>query len=399
MCRWQSSVRQLRETRQQVPEPDINTIPNDQMTADLQAPRPREDNGRNISSFHFPNLSTAQGVGSQSDFTATTSAYDSIPVPASSTGDMLPSTFSEVSQQSTLQLDGFALQHTAHALQPFDSYPYCTTASDVTFWDDPQYLPPLYQGPYADFQVFLSPEQAQTLPMEMSLPETDLEQGLSDLSAPVPSFLDARSSPEPNEGQVLRFDDFVRNAWVSRSHPRNPASNDETTATGRVLKISRITRERAHDPQLMGTFSPELSSEDDNTVWESENLAHTRPLSQYTHDQIVAKFKELNDNKGQYTQFATGNFPSLAACNAFMQLFFEEFDPLFPFIHQPSFDPALEPWLLVLAVVTTGCRFSQISAAVECADLMQEFLRRAFNAVVCLDSYPLRQPHPESTYD
>ena len=108
-------------------------------------------------------------------------------------------------------------------------------------------------------------------------------------------------------------------------------------------------------------------------MWEPENLAHVDPLLPHVHRQIANKFSELNVTNSHYTQFATGTFPPLPACNAFMQLFFEEFDPLCPILHQPTFQPNSEPWLLVLAVIATGCRFSRISAAVQCGDLMQEF--------------------------
>lgn len=47
-----------------------------------------------------------------------------------------------------------------------------------------------------------------------------------------------------------------------------------------------------------------------------------------------------------------------------MQLYFDEdFHPVFPLLHRPSFDPGCAtttaPWLLLLAVAVTGCRFSR----------------------------------------
>ncbi|PNP46505.1 hypothetical protein TGAMA5MH_01963 [Trichoderma gamsii] len=143
----------------------------------------------------------------------------------------------------------------------------------------------------------------------------------------------------------------------------------------------------------MGTFDPILSSRDSDDIWCPEDLAHVNPLPRQKYDQIVAKFESLNNTtEAGYKQFSTGAFPSLTACNAFMQLFFEEFDPLFPFIHKPSFDPRQEHWLVLLALVTIGCRYSKIPAAADCVDIFQEFLRRAFHATIEEDYRTTHEP-------
>jgi hypothetical protein len=140
----------------------------------------------------------------------------------------------------------------------------------------------------------------------------------------------------------------------------------------------------------MGAFDPVLSSRDNDDIRSPEDLAHVSPLPKQKYDQIVAKFESLNSTtKARFKQFSTGAFPSITTCNAFMQLFFEEFDPLFPFIHKPSFDPCHEHWLVLLALVTIGCH-PKIPAATDCVDIFQEFLRRAFHVAV-------RIQHPHLT--
>jgi hypothetical protein len=301
-----------------------------------------------------------------------------MPLVTDYSGDMSLSEFSNTLQQANAQAD------TAPGLQASDTDQFSTNAQNFGFWNDPQYLPTLYQGPYADFDFVFSIEDAQNAQMEMSLCEPELGQNVG--SPPVPSFLDARSSPEPLEGQGLRFDDYIRQTFGNRRHIRIQAGKNQ----GRGLRTSADGLEKAHVPPLMGDFPSVLSSKEGATLWEPENLAHVRSLPQLVYDQIAAMYEKLNVTNGQYTQFASGAFPSLAACNAFIQLFFEEFNQLFPLLHQPTFDPASEPWLLVLAVTATGCRFSRVSAAVESGDLMQEFLRRAFFATVREFPFQLR---------
>ena len=79
----------------------------------------------------------------------------------------------------------------------------------------------------------------------------------------------------------------------------------------------------------MGAFSPTLSQADDSKR-EIENPAHVPPIPQKIYDQIVANFKVLNDTNNHWTRFATGDFPSIGACNAFVQLYFKDFHALFP---------------------------------------------------------------------
>ncbi|RFU35776.1 hypothetical protein B7463_g563, partial [Scytalidium lignicola] len=371
------SMPQLLETQQQISHLAMDALPEAQETVTSQPLRPAAYDEENNSSLNFPTVPLAGNAISEPDFITARSVYESVPSLENSPDAMSVSASSTVLKQAGERLNSSVLGHTA-VDQLSDFYPFCTTAQEMAFWDDLQYLTPLYQGPFADFGFLASPEHAQLLQIETSLSEPDLDHSVSD--APIPSFLEARSSPEPQEGQRLRFGDYLQKIFAHRHHLRNPAGNVQTNATGRDSRISSTRVEKAHYPPLMGAFSPVLTSEGGNHIWEPENLAHVRPLPQQTYDQIAAKFKKFNKTHDQYTQFATGNFPSLAACNAFMQLFFEEFNPLFPFLHQPSFDPAIEHWLLVLAVIAMGCRFSQISAAVECVDLLQEFVRRAFYA-------------------
>lgn len=261
---------------------------------------------------------------------------------------------------NALDLD-FEYAPLAFGLQSSDRCPLDMAAQDASFWDSFLDLGSLYQCPNAGFPQLMFPEKLSPSQAGDSISASDSDQHLPESRAPVPSFLAARASPEPNLGQAMRFDDYIQKAWK---------------------QSARIGKRQAN-PLIMGTFDPILSSRDSDDIWCPEDLAHVNPLPRQKYDQIVAKFESLNNTtEAGYKQFSTGAFPSLTACNAFMQLFFEEFDPLFPFIHKPSFDPRQEHWLVLLALVTIGCRYSKIPAAADCVDIFQEFLRRAFHATV-----------------
>jgi len=377
------SILQSQQIRDQSLERSESNDSQDPQNSHSQLLLPREctdEDSGNHSDLAAP---VAGAVNLQPNFTATTSTFEGVPVIPNYPCDMSFSGFSAASHQRNLQADDNLLQQTAPGFHASGPDLFGTAAPDI-FWDHAQFLDPLYQGPYSDFGFAMSTDDTQPSHVDMPLSELELDQNAT--SAPVPSFLDARSSPEPMEGQRLRFDDYIRRTFANRRHLRNEEGID---GTGRNLRASAGRLEKAHAPPLMGEFPSVLGSENSDNIWAPENLAHVRPLPRQVYNQIAARFEDFNVTKGQYTQFASGAFPSLAACNAFMQLFFEEFNPLFPFLHQPTFDPAIEPWLLVLAVIATGCRFSRVPAAVESGDLMQELLRRAFFAMVRALSFRL----------
>lgn len=208
--------------------------------------------------------------------------------------------------------------------------------------------------------------------------------------APVPSFLDARNNPEPQQGQAIRLKEFFAEAWPDQRRKRDWRGSEAGLFNKRTSEARRASL------PLMGTISPFLSSgtSTNATIWESENLCHVKPLSSNHYGEIVIHFKKLNNTSSHNNQFVEGNFPSLNACNALMQLFFEYFNQMFPIIHQPSFDPDQEPWLLVLSIIAIGSHFSQQPIAIDCADILQEFVHRALQMTVC----PTAKLHDHQAY-
>ncbi|KAH7156067.1 fungal-specific transcription factor domain-containing protein [Dactylonectria macrodidyma] len=109
--------------------------------------------------------------------------------------------------------------------------------------------------------------------------------------------------------------------------------------------------------------------------WRIDDYDHVPRLSNDCYDAIAVCFASVNQDNGFYQSFTTKPLPSQELMNSFIQVYFEAFQPILPLLHQPTFDPDQCHWLLVLAVATTGCRFSQQSLGV--TRLMDNLLRRA----------------------
>lgn len=276
-------------------------------------------------------------------------------------------------------------------LQSTEWFPFGFPAADSSFWDDGLDLAALYHGTSADFSFPLTTSECEPqydITLDPSTDDLDIE-----LSPPPPhTFLDTRSSPDPQEGQSMKFEGYVRKAFKSRQQLYNTADQRTECDPGRAPQHHHGRHEKISDAPLLGAFPMGLA-DDDEELWEPENLARVPTLNRGTYDFIVAQFKNLNTTNNHITQFATGRFPCLSACNAFVQLFFESFNPTLPMIHQGTFDPANEPWQLVLAVIAIGCRFSRVAKAVQCADLLQDLVRRVFNATVSLLALAPQNPN------
>lgn len=79
--------------------------------------------------------------------------------------------------------------------------------------------------------------------------------------------------------------------------------------------------------------------------------------------------------------FETGNFPAFEVLDAFIHLYIEHFQPLFPMLHLPTLDLSRSHWLLSLALATIGSHFADIDNAEPCTFSLLEFLRRAISGL------------------
>ncbi|PYH50082.1 uncharacterized protein BP01DRAFT_362086 [Aspergillus saccharolyticus JOP 1030-1] len=243
------------------------------------------------------------------------------------------------------------------------------TTQGTRLWDDLNLFSPLYQCHLPNLSMGFFPNQmanlnyedrclGQPIDQELELQNHGVPPWSTKGSAhttqsrpPVPSFCDARSSPDPHEGQGLLFNDFLRKVWTGRSR-RHGLEDSSCHLQAHTGAQNQSEGKSIYSP-LMGAFCfPRPDCEGGSSVWEAEDLGHVQPLPIETYNRILGTFRTLNKDNGYHMPFAAGEFPSLAACSAFMQLYFENFNFIFPMLHQPTFDPS---------------------------HILQEFLRRAIN--------------------
>ncbi|CAK7220660.1 hypothetical protein SBRCBS47491_004263 [Sporothrix bragantina] len=84
------------------------------------------------------------------------------------------------------------------------------------------------------------------------------------------------------------------------------------------------------------------------------------------------------------------SFPSRQVLDAFIQLYFEYFQHLFPLVHQPTFHSARTHWILVLAVASIGCRYSKASLSSSYAYALSQLLRICISYTIQVDKTSIR---------
>jgi hypothetical protein len=89
-----------------------------------------------------------------------------------------------------------------------------------------------------------------------------------------------------------------------------------------------------------------------------------------------------------FSPFRAGDFPSLETISYFVDLYFENFQPILPFIHQPTFNLSRSHWLIILAIAAMGSHFAGFEDNEVFVVAMHEFLRRAISTVVSWNPLP-----------
>ncbi|GMF68457.1 unnamed protein product [Aspergillus oryzae] len=124
---------------------------------------------------------------------------------------------------------------------------------------------------------------------------------------------------------------------------------------------------------------------------EAENLAHVEEVSAEVTS-IVFELANDMQLKSNYPQFIELRIPPAPVLNAWVQLYFEHFHPMFPVLHKPTFSTSGSNPFLVLAVAAIGAHFSDIQGAQPCLRAMHELIRR-------YTSYTVRVTVPSRSSD
>ena len=85
-----------------------------------------------------------------------------------------------------------------------------------------------------------------------------------------------------------------------------------------------------------------------------------------------------------FPKFECDAFPNAKMLARFIQFYFDRFQPVYPILHYPAFDPNKCHWVVTLAVLAIGSSFANIpGASVQLTAAFHEFLRRAIYIEVC----------------
>ncbi|PLB54961.1 hypothetical protein P170DRAFT_442902 [Aspergillus steynii IBT 23096] len=150
--------------------------------------------------------------------------------------------------------------------------------------------------------------------------------------------------------------------------------------------------DRAHSPPLEGEtleprhYQPTTDNSDTNLSFpdmgnapleqvDQENLAHVSDVPATVLDS-VGQLAETMENAPMYPRYVELRLPPIHIINSWVQLYFEYFHPLFPFLHKPTFRAPETHWLLIFAVSAIGAQFSGLPQAQDCAQSMHEMVRR-----------------------
>ncbi|KAJ6110061.1 early growth response protein [Penicillium sp. IBT 16267x] len=108
---------------------------------------------------------------------------------------------------------------------------------------------------------------------------------------------------------------------------------------------------------------------------DQEDLAHVQETQQAVVDE-VAKLAAHLASHSLFPPFQDLRIPPAPILNAWTQLYFEHFHPVFPILHKALFGYPNTHWLLVFTVSAIGAQFSQIPHAKTCSRAMHELIRR-----------------------
>ncbi|KAF5627301.1 uncharacterized protein FTJAE_9386 [Fusarium tjaetaba] len=151
------------------------------------------------------------------------------------------------------------------------------------------------------------------------------------------------------------------------------------TPTPNFTQPLAIQGSQAQSSQTSPETTSHTSVRDDGDLepWRAEDYGHVPYINDEAYQVMVSTFEQLNSDNAYCTPFTNKHLPSQQHMQIYMQVYFEEYHPVFPLLHKATFSPSKDNWLLSLAVSAIGCLFSKTLQSREVYLVIQEFLRRA----------------------
>ncbi|KAL2071345.1 hypothetical protein VTL71DRAFT_12580 [Oculimacula yallundae] len=299
------------------------------------------------------NATTYAGLGTQPDSSTqqfqNLSQSGNIALPCWPPSDIEPIT--GLSSQPSLAPD----QNTGSVFDVYGDIEGSGSSHVGAFWGFDSYLP------FGEMPSLSSPSALQ-----FSLPQTlDPQFAVATQNLPPPASggpeVDRRESedPEPNLTQTFR----------------SPDSSDERSSGRRVLATKDCI-------------------DQDSDAWRAEDYCHVPRLTEDVYHEMTKHFARYNRDDEYWSTFTSSDFPPITHINIFIQVYFEEFHSLLPFLHKATFTPTIDQWILSLGVAAIGCIFSLATNSRIASFNLLEFLRRAIH----VQSERVRSSQPDISF-
>ncbi|KAK9464840.1 fungal-specific transcription factor domain-containing protein [Lipomyces arxii] len=95
---------------------------------------------------------------------------------------------------------------------------------------------------------------------------------------------------------------------------------------------------------------------------------------------------ELPYERHPYAEVDITKFPDRATLDSFLRLYFEDFHPILPLIHRPTFRLATCPAILLATMISIGASYSDMEVAHQFADTLSELCKRTLQWMGNYDS-------------
>jgi hypothetical protein len=116
---------------------------------------------------------------------------------------------------------------------------------------------------------------------------------------------------------------------------------------------------------------------DHNSLPSDSHASAIPTLSTKTYEALQRQFGKLClQEQNIFPTFNTTNFPSRASLNLFVLLYFDNFDPILPIVHDRVV-PLDDHWLLALAICAVGSQYAEADEFANCVEPLHQMLRRA----------------------
>lgn len=227
-----------------------------------------------------------------------------------------------------------------------------------------------------------------------------------------PDEIQSPDSGRTNRGTSLEFDHVVNPPSIQHEippaslHHNNhalPRSGDAqgvsspgshcTQSSGHYYvngggaRLPRVRKAPYSIGLVLGNDSGDLDTafcfpDSDESLHLDVNPSSHRPLPLHIYNEISETFSLTCIASNHYPEFSGSSFPTLPLFDHFIQLYFDNFQSILPFTHQPSSDLSASHWLLILALAAVGSHYLGIEDSRIYSAPIHEFLRRAIQTVV-----------------